>query len=154
MKYWIMKSEPDAFSIDDLINMKNQTEHWDGIRNYQVRNFIRDEMKKGDLAFFYHSSCKNVGVVGVAEIVKEAYPDHSQFDSSSKYYDPKSSKENPRWFMVDIQFRYKYKSIISLKDLKETAGLENLRLVQKGNRLSICEATEKEFKIIDSLGQR
>ena len=154
MRYWIMKSEPDAFSIDDLVNMKDQTEHWDGIRNYQVRNFIRDDMKKGDFAFFYHSRCDEIGIVGLTEIVKEAYPDHTQFDPSSKYYDAKSPKDNPRWLMVDIKFKYKYKNVISLKTLKETPGLEDLRLVQKGNRLSICEATEEEFKIIDSLGEK
>ncbi|MGY0587354.1 MAG: EVE domain-containing protein, partial [Paraglaciecola chathamensis] len=108
MQYWLFKTEPDAFSIDDLAARPNQTEHWDGIRNYQARNFLRDQVKQGDKVFIYHSSCKEVGIAGLAEVVKEAYPDHTQFDPESHYYDPKSSPENPRWVMVDVTFIEKF----------------------------------------------
>ena len=102
MQYWLMKSEPESFSIDDLKSMK--VEHWDGVRNYQARNMMRDQMKKGDKIFFYHSNCDVPGIVGIAKVEKESYPDHTAFDPESKYYDPKSSADNPRWFMVDVKF--------------------------------------------------
>jgi predicted RNA-binding protein with PUA-like domain len=108
MQYWLFKTEPDAFSIDDLANMPNQIEHWDGIRNYQARNLLRDDLRLGDLVFIYHSSCKDLGIVGLAEVVKEGYVDHTQFDPESHYYDPKSLEHNPRWIMVDIQFKQKF----------------------------------------------
>ena len=109
MKYWLMKSEPDAFGIDDLAARPGKREHWDGVRNYQARNFMRDDMKKGDKVLFYHSSCAEPGVVGVAKVVKEAYPDPSALNPESKYFDPKSDPDNPRWFMVDIKFVKKFK---------------------------------------------
>lgn len=152
MNYWLMKSEPDAFSIDDLAKCDDQTEPWDGIRNYQARNFMRDQMKIGDKVLFYHSSCKVPGVVGIAKVVKEAYPDHTSWDQNSKYFDPKSSKEEPRWFMVDIQLERKFESAIALTELKKTDGLESMALLKRGNRLSIQPVSEDEFHIIESMG--
>lgn len=147
-QYWLMKSEPDAFSIDDLKAAPKGTEHWDGIRNYQARNFMRDEMKKGDLVFFYHSNCDEPGIVGTAQVVSNAYTDHTAFDPKEKYYDPKSKPDEPRWVMVDIKFKKKFKTTISLKALKADPALAQMRLVQKGNRLSIMPVTEKEWQLI------
>ena len=113
MKYWLFKSEPDSFSIDDLKSCKNQTEHWDGVRNYQARNFMRDSIKKGDQVLFYHSSCKVPSIVGLAQVVRESYPDHTSFDPGSKYFDSKSTPSDPRWFMVDIKFKEKFKKPLS-----------------------------------------
>lgn len=146
-----MKSEPDAFSIQDLKSAPKRTEPWDGVRNYQARNFMRDSMKKGDLVLFYHSSCKNVGVAGVAKVVKESYPDHTQFDPISKYYDEKATVENPRWFMVDVKWVETFKEVIPLKLLKQCKELEDMHLVQKGTRLSIQPVKENEFEYIVSL---
>lgn len=143
-----MKSEPDVFGIDDLKARPRRTEHWDGVRNYQVRNMMRDEMKKGDLAFFYHSSCEVPGIAGIAKVVKEAYPDPSQFDPESKYHDPRSKADNPAWLMVDVQFVKKFPQVIALTELKALAALEGMRLLQKGNRLSILPVTEEEWGII------
>jgi len=137
MNYWLFKSEPDAFSIDDLIAMKGKKDHWDGIRNYQARNLMRDEIAKGDLGFFYHSSCKVPGIVGIVEVVKEAYPDHTAWDPEAKYYDPKSNEDNPRWVMIDVKFRQKFKEVISLEQLRTIRKLEGMTLLQKGSRLSI-----------------
>ncbi len=149
-KYWLMKSEPDVFSIQDL-EKKNKPESWDGVRNYQARNFMRDDMKKGDLVLFYHSSCEVPGVAGIAEVTKEAYPDPTSWDKKSQYYDPKSSKENPRWFMVEVSWKQTFKQVISLQSIKENKKLKDMRLVQKGNRLSIMPVTEKEFEIIKTM---
>ena len=149
MKYWLMKSEPDVFSIDDL--KKKKTSGWDGVRNYQARNFMRDEMKIGDLVLFYHSNAEIPGVAGLAKVCKTSHPDPTQFDSKSEYYDPKATKENPRWFMVEVEFVEKFDRVISLSELKTTKGLENMPLVQKGSRLSINPVSEKEFKIITEL---
>ncbi|MBU2893045.1 EVE domain-containing protein [Colwellia sp. D2M02] len=148
MKYWLFKSEPDVFSIDDLAAKPNQQEHWDGIRNYQARNFLRDEVKLGDQVFFYHSSCKQLGIAGIAEVVKESYPDHSQFDPESKYFDPKSSPDNPRWVMVDIQLKEKFSEILSLQKIKSLAGINDIGLVKKGHRLSIMPVSEVEWHIL------
>lgn len=147
-QYWLMKSEPDVFGIDDLIKRKNQTEPWDGVRNYQARNFMRDDMKLGDEILFYHSNCKPPGIAGIAKVQKESYPDHTCWDKKSKYYDPKSTKENPRWFMVDVKYVSKFEDVFSLDELKETKGLEEMRVIQKGCRLSITPVTKKEFNII------
>lgn len=147
MTCWLMKSEPDAFSIDDLAARTGKREHWDGVRNYQARNFMR-EMKKGDKVLFYHSSCPEPGVVGVAKVVKEAYPDFTAFDPESKYFDPKSSPEKPRWFMVDIQFQKKLKRTIALAELKQNPLLEGMQLLRKGNRLSVMPVAESEFDTI------
>lgn len=147
MTCWLMKSEPDAFSIDDLAARTGKREHWDGVRNYQARNFMR-EMKKGDKVLFYHSSCPEPGVVGVAKVVKEAYPDFTAFDPESKYFDPKSSPDKPRWFMVDIQFQKKLKRTIALAELKQNPLLEGMQLLRKGNRLSVMPVAESEFDTI------
>ncbi len=148
MNYWLMKSEPTAFGIDDLKNMPEQTEHWDGVRNYQARNMMRDQMKVGDQVFFYHSNCKVPGIVGIMEVVRESYPDHTAFDPQSKYFDPKSSPEKPRWFMVDIKYIRHTRRVIPLTELKDCEPLENMQLVRKGNRLSIIPVSADEWKII------
>jgi predicted RNA-binding protein with PUA-like domain len=148
MQYWLFKTEPDAFSIDDLAAMPEQTEHWDGIRNYQARNFLRDEVKSGDQVFIYHSSCKNVGIVGLAEVVKEGYVDHTQFNPDSNYYDPKSTPDKPRWVMVDIQFKQKFSNILPLKEIKSTPEITEIGLVKKGHRLSIMPVQKAEFEYL------
>ncbi|MBJ2137971.1 EVE domain-containing protein [Paraglaciecola chathamensis] len=148
MQYWLFKTEPDAFSIDDLAARPNQTEHWDGIRNYQARNFLRDQVKQGDKVFIYHSSCKDVGIAGLAEVVKEAYPDHTQFDPESHYYDPKSSPDNPRWVMVDVKFIEKFPDVLALKKIKTMPEISEVGLVKKGHRLSIMPVNEQEFSAL------
>jgi len=148
MNYWLMKSEPDAFGIDDLVNMPDQTEHWDGVRNYQARNMMRDAMKIGDQVFFYHSNCKVPGIVGIMEVVREGYPDHTAFDPTVKYFDPKSDPAKPRWMMVDIKYIRHTKRTISLSELKGHDMLENMPLVRKGNRLSIMPVSEQEWNYI------
>lgn len=137
MNYWLMKSEPSVFSITDLQKSAEQTAPWDGVRNYQARNMMRDEMKIGDLAFFYHSGCEVPGIVGIMEVVREGYPDHTAFDPQNKYFDPKSDPANPRWIMVDIKYVSHTKRTISLTELKKHAILSEMPLVRKGNRLSI-----------------
>lgn len=144
-----MKSEPDVFSIDDL--KKKKRTGWDGVRNYQARNFMRDDMKIGDIVLFYHSNAAVPGVAGLAKVSKTSHPDPSQFDPKSDYYDPKATKEKPRWFMVEVEFVEKFQNVIPLAVLKETKGLENMPLVQKGSRLSINPVTPGEFKIITGL---
>lgn len=151
MNYWLFKSEPDAFSLDDLKSLKRKTDHWDGIRNYQARNLMRDQMKIGDLGFFYHSSCKVPGIVGVVSIVKEAYPDHTAWDPQSKYFDAKSTPENPRWLMVDVKFEREYPGVISLQQLREVQGLESMPLLQKGSRLSVQPVSAEHWNIIEAL---
>ena len=153
MNYWLMKSEPDVFGIAHLMAMPEKTEHWDGVRNYQARNMMRDEMKKGDLVFFYHSNCAEPGIVGIMTVVKEGYPDHTAFDPDQKYYDPKSDPENPRWFMVDIKHKRKLKRTITLTELKEYADdmLKDCPLVRRGNRLSIMPITAEQWEFILSL---
>jgi predicted RNA-binding protein with PUA-like domain len=152
MNYWLIKSEPDAFSIDDLKDSPGRKEHWDGIRNYQARNFMRDGMRKGDLAFFYHSSCATPGIVGICEIVSGAYPDHTAFDPTSKYFDASSDPDNPRWLMVDIKYRRKTRRPISLEEIKQHADrLEGLPLIRRGNRLSIFPVDKVHWDFILSL---
>ena len=148
MNYWLMKSEPDVFSIDDLKNRPNQTEPWEGIRNYQARNMLRDEMKKGDLAFFYHSSCEIPAITGIIEIVKEGYPDPTAFIPKHRYYDPKSKRDNPAWYLVDVKLKRKLKRIITLTELRNKKPLQNMKLLQKGNRLSVMPVTKKEWDYI------
>lgn len=148
MHYWLFKSEPETFSIDHLQKKPRQTEHWDGVRNYQVRNMLRDEIQVGDQAFFYHSNCTPPGIAGIVEIVKAGYPDFTAFDPESKYYDPKSDHENPRWFMVDVRYVKKFKHMITLEDLKNNPRLKNMLVTRRGSRLSITPVTEKEWKII------
>ena len=149
MNYWLFKSEPDAFSIDDLRHRPGRKDHWDGIRNYQARNFMRDGMKKGDQVLFYHSNCQEPGIVGIAEVVREGYPDQSALDPESKYYDPKSSPENPRWFMVDVKFVRRLRRTITLQELKGHAeALPDFPLLQKGNRLSVMPVSEEAWDYI------
>ena len=143
MNYWLMKSEPDAYSIDDL--KRDRREPWDGIRNYQARNMMRDDMNIGDLAFFYHSNCKEPGIVGVMKIASEPYPDPTQFDKKSKYFDPKSNKDDPRWCLIDVAYKRKLKRTITLAEIKEARGLDGLILTRKGNRLSIMPIEKKHW---------
>ena len=151
MNYWLMKSEPEEYSIDDLKTEKNKTEHWDGVRNYQARNMMRDQMKKGDLAFFYHSNCETPGIVGIMTVAREGYPDFTAFDPDDKHYDPKSDPDNPRWIMVDVRYKRKLKRTISLAELKTCTELEDLALVRRGNRLSVMPVSEQHWNFILSL---
>lgn len=149
--YWLMKCEPDSYSIDDL--EKDGTTHWDGVRNYQARNFMRDDMKVGDKVLYYHSNAEPPGASGVAEIVKEGYPDFTAFDPDDSHYDPKSDKDKPRWYMVDIKFAKKFKNYVPLTDIKENGKLQDMKLVQKGNRLSVMPVTKDEFDEIVKMGK-
>ena len=142
-----MKSEPIVFGIQHLIQSKNRTEPWDGVRNYQARNFIC-EMRKGDNAFFYHSNCKTPGIVGTMEIISNPYPDNSALDPKSRYFDLKSTPENPRWYQIDVQFKEKFEKTISLHDLKINPKLKNILLIRKGNRLSITPIEKEEWESI------
>lgn len=152
MNYWLMKSEPDVFSFDNLKKCHKQTEPWTGVRNYQARNFMRDEMKIGDLILFYHSSCEVPGVAGIAKVASESYPDPTQFDKKSEYFDPKSTKENPRWMLVDVKFDQDLTKFVSLEEIKKVKSLTHMRLLQKGNRLSILPVTKDEFEKIYKMG--
>ncbi|MGR9107796.1 MAG: EVE domain-containing protein [Gammaproteobacteria bacterium] len=151
MKYWLMKSEPGEFSIDDLARIPDRTTHWDGVRNYQARNMIRDDMKIGDQVFFYHSNCQEPGIVGIMEVCREAYPDSSAFDPEDKHFDPKSKADCPSWFMVDVRMVRKLARAIGLNELKQFAQLENLALVRRGNRLSVMPVTREQWDFILSL---
>ena len=153
MAYWLMKSEPDAFGIDDLAKRPNQTEPWNGVRNYQARNFMRDGMKKGDLAFFYHSSCAEPGIAGIIEIARAAYPDPTARNPESPYYDPRATADNPVWVMVDVRLKKKLKYPVALKLLKSLKPLAGMQLLQRGNRLSILPVTKKEWDIILKLAK-
>ena len=146
-----MKSEPAVFSFDDLKARPLSTDHWEGVRNYQARNYMR-EMKKGDHMLFYHSNCETPGIVGIAEIVREAYPDHTAFDPMSRYYDPKSAPDNPRWFMVDVKWEQAFRRTVTLREMRSMKELSGMKLMQKGQRLSIMPVTEDEFEKIRSLG--
>jgi predicted RNA-binding protein with PUA-like domain len=146
MRYWLMKTEPDAFSIDDLARVR--TEPWSGVRNYQARNFMRDGMRPGDGVLFYHSSCAEPGVVGIAEVASEAYPDPTQFDRRSDYFDPKSDAANPRWMLVDVAFKRKLKRTITLAELKEQPRLDACPLLARGNRLSVMPIAKGEWNCI------
>ena len=148
-----MKSEPDTFSLDDLRSRPNSTEHWDGVRNYQARNMMRDQMRCGDKVFFYHSSCPVPGIAGIAKVVKEAYPDGSAQNPESRYYDPKASAENPRWFMVDIKFARKFPRTITLKELKTyiDSSLSDFVLLRRGNRLSVMPVEKTHWDFILSI---
>jgi len=146
MNYWLMKSEPDTFSIEDLKRKKREA--WDGVRNYQARNFMRDEMRVGDSVFFYHSNCPEPGIAGIAQVASDAYPDPSQFDPKSKYFDAGSSRDNPRWVLVDVKFVKKLKRVITLDELKNHPAIADMRLLRKGNRLSVMPVEAKEWKYI------
>jgi predicted RNA-binding protein with PUA-like domain len=148
MCYWLLKSEPDTYSIDDLAKHKKQTDHWEGVRNYQARNMLRDDMHVGDHAFFYHSSCAVPGIVGIVNIVQVGYPDPTQFNPESKYYDQKSTTEKPRWYTVDVQLIKKFKNIITLEQIKKNPLLETMQLVKRGNRLSVMPVSASEWQTI------
>lgn len=152
MNYWLMKSEPDCFSIQDLQLCPNQTEPWDGVRNYQARNFMR-EMKVGDRVFFYHSNAKPSGIAGTATIAKTAYVDPTQFDPSNEHYDPKSRIENPRWDMVEVKFESEFKEVLALQDLRNIPALSDMQLLQKGSRLSVMPVLPVHWHIIMDLAQ-
>ncbi|HUH31964.1 MAG TPA: EVE domain-containing protein [Rhodanobacter sp.] len=148
-RYWLLKSEPGAFSIDDL--KRRRREPWDGVRNYQARNFMRDDMRVGDRLFFYHSNCAIPGIVGLAEVATDAYPDPSQFDPKSKYFDPGSSRGQPRWMLVDVKFVRKLKRTISLEELKDHTALAGMSLLRKGNRLSVMPVDAAQWNYILAL---
>ena len=147
-----MKTEPTTYSIDDLSKEKNKTTHWDGVRNYQARNMMRDEMKVGDLILYYHSNTKPPGVVGVARVVKEGYPDPTQFDPKDSHFDPKSQEANPRWFVVDIQAVAALKSYVSLDDIKANGKLADMAVVQRGQRLSVQPVAAAHFREVLRMG--
>jgi predicted RNA-binding protein with PUA-like domain len=147
MRYWLMKSEPSDVSIDDLALMPDQTVAWYGVRNYQARNFMRDQMRVGDGVFFYHSSCPEPGIAGIAEVSSPTYPDATQFDPASKYFDPKATSQNPRWFNVNVKFIRKTR-LIGIKELRSRPELANMRILQRGNRLSITPVDPAEWDSI------
>jgi predicted RNA-binding protein with PUA-like domain len=149
MKYWLMKSEPDECSIDDVLAAPKKTTPWSGVRNYQARNFMRDQMQPGDGVLFYHSSCEEPGIAGLAEVACIAYPDITQFDRKSDYYDPKSKKESPRWFNVDVRALKKTR-LVPIAELKAHKPLARMVTLRPGNRLSITPVTEAEWKFITS----
>lgn len=146
MKYWLMKSEPDVFSIDDL--EKNKTTLWEGVRNYQARNFMMKDMQIGDEVLFYHSNAEPPGIVGIATVSKLAVPDPLQFDKKSEYYDPKATKEKPIWYCVEVKFKKKFKNMLSLNEIKSDKNLKNMIVIQKGSRLSINPVDKKDFEYI------
>ncbi len=152
MKYWLMKSEPDAYSIDNLKEDKKSL--WDGIRNYQARNFMMKEMSKGDQVLFYHSNAKPPGIIGLAEVSKNAQPDPTAFDKKSKYFDEKSSKENPRWHCVEVKYKKKFKQLISLEELKENTKFKEMLVVQRGQRLSIQPVSKKHYDLICNMAEK
>ena len=147
MRYWLMKSEPSDVSIDDLASLPEKTIAWYGVRNYQARNFMRDQMSVGDPVFFYHSSCSEPGIAGTAEVCKLAYPDTTQFDPTSKYFDPKATSQSPRWFNVEVKFIKKTR-LVGIKELRSYPGLSSLRILQTGNRLSITPVDPSEWQFI------
>jgi predicted RNA-binding protein with PUA-like domain len=151
MHYWLMKSEPETFGIEHLKKRPKQTEPWDGVRNYQARNMMRDDMKVGDKAFFYHSNCAEPGIVGIVEIVKAGYPDTTELDPESPYYDPKSTQENPRWFRVDVKFEQQFDKTITLQAMKQYPQLEGMTVLAKGSRLSITPVSAAHWAFIQSL---
>lgn len=153
MNYWLMKSEPDVYGIDHLI-AKGKPDIWEGCRNFQVRNYLRNDMADGDLAFFYHSSTKPPGIAGIMKIVGEAYPDPTQFDPKSHYYDASSREEKPKWYARDVEFVEKFNELITLETLKSTPGLEEMKVNRKGQRLSVLPVTAEEWKIVMKLAQR
>ncbi|MEL7447624.1 MAG: EVE domain-containing protein [Pseudomonadota bacterium] len=153
MQYWLMKSEPDVYGIDHLAGEADKTTHWDGVRNYQARNMMRDEMKRGDKVFFYHSNCDVPGIVGIAKVARTGYPDHTAFDPKDPHFDAKSDPDNPRWYMVDVKFVRKFRKIISLRTLKQFADneLEGMPLLRRGNRLSVMPVEKAHWDFVLSL---
>ncbi|HUG70420.1 MAG TPA: EVE domain-containing protein [Pirellulaceae bacterium] len=153
-KYWLMKTEPTSYSIQDLACERKQTTFWDGVRNYQARNYMRDEMKIGDKVLFYHSNADPPVIAGVATIVRESYPDHTSWDRENKHYDPKSTAQNPRWFMVDIKLEQIFNEPLPLDDLRSVAALEEMELLRKGSRLSVQPVRKAEFDLVLKLANR
>jgi len=151
VRYWLVKSEPDVFSFDDLEKAPKKTTHWDGVRNYQARNTMRDDMKKGDLVFFYHSSADPTGIAGICEVVKEGYPDHTAFDPEDSHYDEKSKKDAPTWYMVDLKAVRAFPQLVTLAELKGVKSLAKMTLLQRGSRLSVQPVSESEWETICAL---
>jgi predicted RNA-binding protein with PUA-like domain len=153
-KYWLVKTEPESFSIDDLAASPGQTTFWSGVRNYQARNFLRDEMRLGEQVLFYHSNADPPAVVGVAEVVREGYPDHTAWDEADDHFDPKSTPEKPVWFMVDLKFVQKFPRPLSLAELREVPALANMELLRTGSRLSVQPVTKSEFEAVLKLARK
>jgi predicted RNA-binding protein with PUA-like domain len=153
-RYWLVKSEPGSFSFDDLWKAPNRTTHWDGVRNYQARNLLRDEMKKGDRVLFYHSSADPTAAVGIAEVVREGYPDRTAFDPKSDHFDQGSDAGNPRWFMVDLKATEKFARPVTLVEMRKTHGLRKMVLLRRGSRLSVQPVSKQEWDIIYGLGMK
>ena len=153
-KYWLLKSEPDCYSIDDLAQAPGQTDHWDGVRNYQARNMLRDDIKKGDEAFFYNSNTKVIGIAGIVEVARSGYPDHTAEDPNSQHPDPKHTASNPIWYMVDVKFKRKFAEVLPMSDLRGVPGLEGMMLLQRGSRLSVQPVTAAEWKIILGMAKK
>lgn len=153
-KYWLLKSEPDCFSIEDLANAPEQTTYWDGVRNYQARNFMRDDMQPGDHVLYYHSGAKPPHIAGTARVVREAYPDHTSWDKKSDHYDPKSTQQDPRWFMVDIRLEEIFPRTLSLDELRTIKPLADMVLLQRGSRLSVQPVKKQEFDTIVKLAKK
>ena len=151
MNYWLFKTEPSTFSFDDLLNAPNRTTHWDGVRNFQARNMLRDQIKPGDLVFVYHSSADPTGIAGIAEVVRGGYPDSSAFDKKDSHYDPKSDPNSPSWYMVDIRAVEALPRFVTLEELRKVKGLEKMVLLQRGSRLSIQPVKPAEWEIIKSI---
>ena len=149
MNYWLMKSDAEDYTIDDL--KRDKIEPWTGVRNFQARNFMRDVMEIGDMVIFWHSGGKPIGAAGIGKIVSKSYPDKTQFNKKSKYYDPKAKKEKPTWFLVDVGFVKKFKKIVSIEEIRKNNNLKNMKTLQKGSRLSITPLTKKEFEVIEKL---
>jgi predicted RNA-binding protein with PUA-like domain len=153
-RYWLVKSEPDTFSFDDLVASPNRTTGWEGVRNFQARNTMRDDMKRGDLVFFYHSSTDPTAIVGVAEVARESYPDPTAFDAKDPHFDAKSRRDAPTWMMVDLRAVEPLRRPVTLAELRGTRGLEKMVLLQKGSRLSVQPVTAKEWEIIYAMGMK
>jgi predicted RNA-binding protein with PUA-like domain len=153
MNYWLMKTEPSTFGIEHLAKKPKKTAMWDGVRNYQARNMLRDDFRKGDQAFMYHSSTDEVGIAGIMQVVRAAYPDPTQFDKKNDHYDPASKREEPRWFVVDMQLNRRFKRVITLDELRkhETRELDGMLLLKRGNRLSITPVSDAHWQFILSL---
>jgi len=148
MNHWLLKTEPDCFGIDHLKALPKRIAPWDGVRNYQARNFLRDEMNKGDLAFFYHSSCAEPGIAGIVKIVRAGYPDHTAWNPDSEHFDPKSSPTHPIWYMVDVQWVREFRNPVTLAALRQNPALKGMNLLQRGNRLSVLPVTAREWNTI------
>jgi predicted RNA-binding protein with PUA-like domain len=148
MKYWLMKTEPGCFGLHDLKARPKRTAPWDGVRNYQARNFLRDDMKKGDRAFFYHSSCAEPGIAGIVKIVRPGYPDRTAWDPDGEHFDPKSSPDNPIWYMVDVQLEREFRHPAALAALRQNPGLRDMLLLQRGSRLSVLPVTKQHWDAV------